>query len=304
MVKMDANQRQGAVAEMRVALALVEHGCAVNSMTQMDFGTDLNVQVPDAIPAPGDAVWEMTQRTANLQIKSSRSARGQATVSHALADSWATSYRRVSPTFLILSVRDDYYAFDTARIRQLAARALAVRRQKLMAGLVWEDAWGDPPGLEETTVSFSAANGLRTTIDELPRLIVYWTLNAAELDNLARLDVDLSRGLGPQDPAAALRFVQLAVAAYATAFFDYERYKHFASGGSEETYALASNLLEAAFGGPHAGRAEATRVVSSIPITAQGWAPTPPLHLFTGATQRQAAAESLIELATKLTRYA
>lgn len=300
MVLMDRNQRQGAVAEMRVALALVEHGCAVNSMTQMDFGTDLTVQVPRRIPDAEDETWEMTQQTANLQIKSSRSAGENAVVPYTVAAEWADFHRRTSPTFLILSVRDDYFAFDTARIRGLADRSLARRRRKLHKDYAWSEELGDPPGLEETTVSFSAKNGLRVSREALPGLIVYWTLNAAELDALARIDPELPAGLEAGATDAVLRFAGLLVGAYATAFYDYEEFLHASHGGSEETFGLARDVVRVALGDRGAD-ADATTVVSSIPITPTGWGVTPALHHFTAETDPQRAHDALVGLTRRLT---
>lgn len=297
---MDANQRQGAAAEMRVALALVEQGCAVNSMALMDFGMDLNVQVPRSIPSATTTTWEMSQQTANLQIKSSRSAAKQATVPHALAAEWGEGSPRTAPTFLILCVGIDYFLFDTARIRRLAEQSIVNKRKKLYKELSWDDSFGfDPPGLENTVVSFSATNGLPVSIDDLPRFIVHWTTNAAALDNLARLDVDLSRGIGPGDVDVALEFIRLAVAAYATSFFDYEEYKHFRSGGAEETYDLAKDMISATLGDQGVYE-KATAIVSSIPITPSAWGKTSPLHLFTSAVDMKTAAQDLIGLATRL----
>lgn len=300
MVMMEANQRQGAAAEMRVALALVEQGCAVNSMAQMDFGMDLNVQVPRSIPSATAKTWEMSQQTANLQIKSSRADGKQATVPHALAAEWGEGSPRAAPTFVILCVGTDYFLFDTARIRRLAAQSIVNKRKKLYKELSWDDSFGvDPPGLEKTVVSFSASNGLPVSIDDLPRFIVHWTTNAAALDNLARLDVDLSRGIGPGNVDVALEFILLAVAAYATSFFDYEEYKHFGSGGAEETYALAKGMIEATLGNQGVYE-KATAIVSSIPITPSGWGKTSPLHLFTSAADMKNAAQELIGLASRL----
>lgn len=297
---MDVNQRQGAAAELRVALALVEQGCAVNSMALMDFGMDLNVQVPRSIPSTTTTSWAMSQQTANLQIKSSRSAAKQATVPHALAAEWGEGSPRTAPTFLILCVDTNYFLFDTARIRRLAEQSIVNKRKKLYKEHSWDDSFGcDPPGLENVVVSFSATNGLPVSIDDLPRFIVHWTTNAAALDNLARLDVDLSRGIGPGNVDVALKFIRLAVAAYATRFFDYEEYKHFGGGGAEETYALAEEMIEATFGNQGVyGRA--TDIVSSIPITPSAWGKTPPLHLFTSAADMKTAGQDLIGLATRL----
>ncbi len=296
---MDANQRQGAAAELRVTLALVEQGCAVNSMALMDFGMDLNVQVPRSIPSTTTTTWEMSQQTANLQIKSSRSAAKQASVPHALAAEWGEGSPRAAPTFLVLCVGVDYFLFDTARIRRLAEQSIVNKRKKLYKEYSWDDSFGDPPGLEDTVVSFSATNGLPVSIDDLPRFIIHWTTNAAALDNLARLDVDLSRGIGPGNVDVAMEFIRLAVAAYATSFFDYEEYKHFRSGGSEETYALAEDMITATLGDQGVYE-KATAIVSSISITPSAWGKTPPLHLFTSASDMKTAAQDLIGLATRL----
>lgn len=300
---MNANQRQGTLAEMRIALLLVEHGCAVNSMTQMDFGLDLNVQVPRRIPSSTEESWEMTQQTANLQIKSSRSDAEQASVPYAVAAEWASLHLRNSPTILVLSIRDHYYAFDTARIRFLAERSLANRRRKLFDEYSWDDSYGEVPGLDETTVSFSAANGLRVSADLLPKLVVYWTINATGLDALSRLGFDFSQGLGAHDTVAALRFVQLAVAAYATKFYDYEEYKHVSGGGSEDTFRLARDLITAVLGESQSGGAEATKIVSSIPITPHGWGQTPELHHLTPATEAHRARGELLALAEILAQH-
>lgn len=297
---MDANQRQGAAAELRVALALVEQGCAVNSLALMDFGMDLSVQVPRSIPSATTTTWEMSQQAANLQIKSSRSAGKQATVPHALAAEWGEGSPRTAPTFLILCVGIDYFLFDTARIRRLAEQSIVNKRKKLYRELSWDDSFGfDPPGLENTVVSFSAANGLPVSIDDLPRFIIHWTTNAAALDNLARLNVDLSRGIGPGNVDIALEFIRLAVAAYATSFFDYEEYKHFKSGGAEETFDLAKDMIAATLGNQGVFE-KATAIVSGIPITPSGWGKTSPLHLFTSAADMKTAAQDLIGLATRL----
>ncbi|WDF31973.1 hypothetical protein PTW37_08710 [Arthrobacter agilis] len=296
---MDANQRQGAAAEMRVALALVEAGCSVNSLALMDFGMDLNVQVPRGLPSATATAWEMSQQTANLQIKSSRSAAKQATVPHALAAEWGDGAQRTSPMFLILCVGTDYFLFDTARIRRLAEQSIANKRKKLYREYSWEDELGDPPGLEDAVVSFSATNGLRVSIAHLPRFIVHWTINAAALDNLARLDVDLSQGINPGNVDVALKFIGLAVAAYATRFFDYEEYKYFGGGGAEETYALAKEMITANLGDQDVYR-RASDIVSRVPITPSGWGDTPLLHFFTRAADKETASKDLIELATQL----
>lgn len=300
MVKMDANQRQGAVAEMRVALAFVEQGCAVNNMTQMDFGMDLNVQVPNSIPAPSDDTWEMSQRTANLQVKSSRSAGEKATVPYAVAAEWGRRSTRTSPTFLVLCIDVDYYLFSTLTIRRLADKTFVKKRKKLMRD-VPEEYWSlfDPPDLGKTGVSFSSSNGFRVSRDELPQYVIHWTNNAEILDTLSGLDVDLFQGIGPGDEVAVLKFIGLAVAAYANHFFDYEAYKHKHRGGSEQTYELARDMILATLGSRRMEE-KATTVVGRIPITPSGWDRTPPLQLFTSAVDIEGAAEELVRLAKSL----
>lgn len=294
---MDANQRQGAVAEMRVALSLVEHGCAVNSLTQMDFGTDLNVQVPRRVPAATDPVWEMTQQTANLQIKSSRTPAGSAAISYTVVAEWSNPRRATAPTFVVLAVQDSYFVFDTARIRWLAERSIRRARKKLG----WNDEYGAFPTPDDLTVTFSAKNGLSVSPDLLSKLIVYWTLNASELDLLSRWGVDLSQGVGIANVSASLDFIGKAVAAFAVRFFDYERYKHSSSGGAEDTYSLASEMIEEAFGASMSSSGgAATRVVSSIPITPSGWGATLALDLLVNASSIDTARTELIDLVRSL----
>ena len=294
---MNANQRQGAVAEIRVALSLVEHGCAVNSLTQMDFGTDLNVQVPRRVPDVTDQVWEMTQQTANLQIKSSRNAAGSAAISYAVVAEWSNFRRATSPTFVVLTVRDSYFVFDTARIRRLAERSIRRAQKKLN----WDDEYGAFPMPDDLTVTFSAKNGLSVSPDLLSKLIVYWTLNASELDLLSRWGVDLWKGVGIENVDASLDFIGKAVAGFAVKFFDYEKYKHSSSGGAQDTYDLANEMLEEVFGAARSSSGgTATRIVSSIPITPSGWGATPALDLLVNASSIDTARTELIDLARSL----
>lgn len=296
MTKMTRNQRQGSAAELRVALTLVEAGCAVNSLTQMDYGTDLLVQVPEQLPTRQRSSWKMSHRTAALQVKSSRTDRPKAGLRYGDLVSWSVPQQRTSPVFVVLCVGESHYLFDAECYRKVCA---AFYSRQLEENEWCEAERGLLPGLDDIKIALRPQDGHKVASTDLANVIVHWTKNATHLDALSIVGISFPLPVRPLTRDEVLTFVSRAVAAYVVHFNDYKNYVDFGAGvqNAEE---LASEMLEV-FALPNSNvYQEVTNVMTSVPMVPRGWGAADPLHLFTYERNKEAAFSSLIGVAQSL----
>ncbi|WP_157070466.1 hypothetical protein [Brevibacterium epidermidis] len=129
MAFLDRNGVQGAQAEHRTAELLIGAGCAVNSLTQMDYGLDLHLMLPKWPPGAQLDHWEVGGRTAHVQVKSSRSS-ADPSVKLEDVESWLAQTRSGSPTFVFVVDFDEagdlkVWVQDPRSIRLCMERALS-----------------------------------------------------------------------------------------------------------------------------------------------------------------------------------
>jgi len=132
----DANNRRGKLGELAVASELISSGCAVNSLTFMDLGLDLHVQLPEGLraPSPDAQTWRMSGRAAHVQVKSTKT-RSLPSISVETADTWRRGAQSGLPTLVVAAIPQDdettqLRLFDPILVDRYAAKAKAARRDE------------------------------------------------------------------------------------------------------------------------------------------------------------------------------
>lgn len=206
---------KGDLAELTVGAALLELGCAINSLSQSDTGWDLHVHVPESpIDArSATAPWQMSGLVAHIQVKS-RTTRSFPKLKIGTVGGWDNSSRTGTPTFLFLAEsindRDDILfatpdalsdwlsgtprpAYDQ---QQMSARGVRLR-QFIPAtfGRVL-DLWVRYPRLmfeTERRFTDSILGGEALTQDEASRIVTPFVLSCFRAHDIPSTNEDSSK---------------------------------------------------------------------------------------------------------------
>ena len=109
MANMTYKQYVGALGEAEVLRHMLRTGASVNGLSASDTGWDLHLHVAaqpvdldDVDPATaGEHQWQLSGRTAHVQVKRSSKKGGYPTVQLGTARGWVTGSRAGTPTFLL-----------------------------------------------------------------------------------------------------------------------------------------------------------------------------------------------------------
>lgn len=274
---MTRNQRQGALAELDVATQLIRNGCAVNALSQMDYGTDIHVQLPaHDIPRNADS-WPLSQHDARIQVKSTRQARPSFSLDRELVAGWAPTVRKTSPVFLVI--------------------CWVARTRTRGTCLFTPEDFARAREVTSESITFSGSEASRVSSSELLARISSWAYLAPRADALGDAGLEMPSLFGPLDIVVATEFIEAAVMAWVEAYVPPAEVDH--GYGISEVTALAQ-WMAGGLGIHEAGfdaRALAEQWLDAPRYHGEWYDSRIPLAAFTEARGKEASHEALLDLA-------
>ncbi|WP_193119313.1 hypothetical protein [Brachybacterium tyrofermentans] len=161
MARRTVSNVRGDIGELEATKVLLEHGVAINSLTQSDTGWDLHCHVPEDIirnasGRKGNESWIMSGRAAHFQVKSG----GKGELDVETVGGWLTGARIGVPTFMFWSDDDRSVISTPNELEAWLETAISKTRERIeaevfsdvddkIAALVDEDLAGSSPTVEE-----------------------------------------------------------------------------------------------------------------------------------------------------------